>query len=452
MNGEVFNIIKEFSEFIIKELDEAIEKGEVEKRESEGEIFRWKLEDFEYTPEKGISCSGAMGEYIPLTQPVFIHHVDEQIKLKEEYKTFIKKLSENSDTSNIDHSVHMFVKKLFSVYLREKVIPEVLLNTFSRELKGDPIKMKAFVEVTGLTLEPIEIQITPEIKLRRPKKEDLEKENTISPFYSRDLLSLEYPSAIIEIEIFGKSAVELQNYIEKTITLLRLFGSGGVKYIRYTMSSESISLPIGGTTTSGDRSRSNQFYIINTKDIQGLKKFWEEVSNILVQGFNQDQFSNTSPNLFFSYQRYSEAILSIDTIEKKIVNTISGLESLYLNTDRELSKYLRLSVSKTMSLFGYDPYETMKQMKDSYEIRSIFIHGDLLKYNKKKKFIMKYGSLEKLFNSVVNYLRISIIFLLVSKMGKKEFIDLIEDSLMDKEKEKLLQGQILSVKERLAIE
>ncbi len=450
MENKIFEIIKEFSESIKQKLDIALEKGEVKKINFEQETFRWKLNDFEYSIEKGVSCSGATGKSSSISQLVFIHKIDEELKTYNEYKKFIRELSYLGDFPNIENSIQMFTKKLCSAYLSGEPTDNLLL-TFSKELDGEPIKIKAFVELTGLTLEPNEIKIVSGLVIRRPTKEDLEKKHIISPFYNEGLLHLEYPSAIMEIEIFGRSPIELQNYMEKSITLLSLFGSGGVKYLGYNMTSESISIPIGGVVRPGDRSKPPHSYIILNKDIPRLKNFWIEMSKILSLGFIQEQFSSFQPNIFFSYQRYNEAILNGGMIEKRIVNAISGLESLYLNSSQELSRYLRLNVSKTMGILGYDAYKVREEIKDAYQIRSKFIHGETLTYKSRNKLDKKYGSLENLFSDIIDYLRISILLLLGLKKEKDEFIDILEDTFIDKEKEKLFQEQIIHIKNKFGI-
>ena len=104
-----------------------------------------------------------------------------------------------------------------------------------------------------------------------------------------------------------------------------------------------------------------------------------------------------------------------------------------------------------MGMFGYDAYKVREEIKDSYQIRSIFIHGDTLTYNSRKKYIKNHGSLENLFSYIIDYLRVSIILFLGLKKDKDEFIDLLEDTFIDEEKEKLLRDQINTIKESVGI-
>lgn len=442
---EIEPFIEEFAHFLQERLDNALKNGEVEEREIDEEIFGWKLNDFSYSLEDGISSSGASSEQMVIKDKVFLHDIDKKIMSAPEYRLLINEILKRGGSEDVERRTLNFVRKFCFSYLRTKIFPRNIVSSFVKEVGMEPLKMWAKVELVGFTLEPESVQINPEVRIRRPTKEDLENKQKIFIFYNRDSLSLEYPSAILEIEIFGKNIIELQEYIEKSIILLRLFGSGGVKYLRYTLSSEAINFP-GGISTPLEKVKPKERYILYKKDVDKLKKFWESISKIFGSGFDQNKFLNFYPSLSFSYQRYSEAILSNDIIEKKIVNAISGLESLYLNSSQELSRYLRLNVSKIMGLFGEDPYKIRDQIKDSYNIRSVFIHGNILGYESKKKYITKYGSLDKLFLYLINCLRISILIMIGLKLEKDEFIDLLEDAFIDKDKETLLREKIFQIK------
>jgi len=56
---EIEPFVEEFAHFLQERLDNALKNGEVEEREIDEEIFGWKLNDFNYSLEDGISSSGA---------------------------------------------------------------------------------------------------------------------------------------------------------------------------------------------------------------------------------------------------------------------------------------------------------------------------------------------------------------------------------------------------------
>lgn len=139
------------------------------------------LKDFDYSLEKGIVSTGAEGTYSSTKRIAFIHKIDEQIILTEEYKQFIRELSQIVEISNLENHVLIFIKNLCSSYLRELNINEGLLRVFVKELMREPIKIQAYAELTGLTLEPESVQINSEIKIRRPFHKNLVSEIRKNP-------------------------------------------------------------------------------------------------------------------------------------------------------------------------------------------------------------------------------------------------------------------------------
>ena len=71
-------------------------------------------------------------------------------------------------------------------------------------------------------------------------------------------------------------------------------------------------------------------------------------------------------------------------------------------------------------------------LKDAYVARSIFSHGGHLEYKLKSKFNEKYnGDIKNLLYKILDFLRISIIISITIQMEKEEFIDTIDNSLID---------------------
>ena len=144
----------------------------------------------------------------------------------------------------IDRVSRLYSKKCF---LNQNDI-ELLIKTFIKEIDDEPIPYKAHVEIVGLIIVSNSIKISDEIILRQPKVEDFETEYIVP---MGNILKRS-PSAILNIEILGKSFGEVQEYLIKGIAVLRLFKVGSVKEIDYSITSDSIlDLPtFGGITSS----------------------------------------------------------------------------------------------------------------------------------------------------------------------------------------------------------
>ena len=88
----------------------------------------------------------------------------------------------------------------------------------------------------------------------------------------------------------------------------------------------------------------------------------------------------------------------------------------------------------------------MKVIDDAYLVRSKFAHGDQLSYKEKKKLESEYNGIRNLMMSVMEYLRISIVLMIMMRIEKDEFIDIIDDSLVDDKQMQRLVGLISSTK------
>jgi len=450
MTDEAFLVLKELAEFVKKRIEEGIKNREIQKEKIDQVYFGWKVESFEYSLERGLIVPRATGDYITKKQVVFRHNIEESIKQSDEYKKALKFLSENFKTDSIEYKFESFLRKLIYHYLYESKIEEKLLEIFLKELREEPIKMSAVIELQGITLEPEIINIASGIKLRRPTIKDIEKEIPIYGYEFGIDIFLPNPSAIMEIESYCHNSTEIKKLVEKSIAILRLFKVGSVHYISYSIFSESLIGFISRVTSLGEP-QVHEFYPLLNDGVEKLQKFWKEMSVSIPDDFIGFESSAQQGNLTFAYQRYSDALLSDGLLERRIANAIIGLEALYLNELEELKRYLILRVSKFLGIVGYNPYDIRNVLRDAYRIRSIFLHGNRLDYKYKKELEKEYGNLNKFLLQVLDYLRISIILMSFLRKEKDELIDLIDDAFIDKEKEDLLSTQLIGIKKRLCL-
>jgi hypothetical protein len=90
-----------------------------------------------------------------------------------------------------------------------------------------------------------------------------------------------------------------------------------------------------------------------------------------------------------------------------------------------------------------------KNIADAYRIRNLFAHGSQLSYKEKRKLELRYKDVKNLLLTVLGYLRISIVSAIFLRKGKDELIDLLDDSLVDNEREEQLCSWLSTVKELL---
>lgn len=433
------SVLEQLAFSIKNEIEDSLSRGIIQPEE---EVYlRWKIDKFQYT-EKGVTESAAHGEYI--TKKSWFRSsikIEKTIKKFNEYSSALKLLTIISGEDKADHYLEYFVKKLIFQCLYESSFNEAdintLITTFLKDLNEEPVKYGAKVELDGIVMQPerIDFRLSDvNIILRQTKIEDLEKE---FPVYGYRQPYRRTPSAILDIEFLGRQANEIQMKVGQTVATLRLFRVGSVKDISYRMRSESIiDIMASGTLTAGESEQCLEQYPIKEEDTQRLKRFWQAMMKTLPRSFYD--FGETKLDyVTIAYKRYCDALVQNGVLERRIANSVMGLESLFLKggETQELIYRLSIRIAKMFGLLDYDSYKVKETIKDAYKIRSLFVHGGHLSHKEKRKLESEYGDIRTFLLLILDYLRISIIIMIFDKKEKDEFIDLIDASLIDSQKE-----------------
>jgi hypothetical protein len=448
MNENLFSTLKLLALNIRRTINDGISDGTIKPEEEV--YFRWKVDKFQYT-DKGVTESSAHGEYI--TKPSWFRAIlklTELIKNSNEYNSALEQLANVFGKSDmLSWALENFVRKLIHECLYntkfEEAKIEAFIKIFLKDLHEEPVKCGAKIELRGIALRPEKVELSHGVTLRKTKIEDLEEEFPAYSFMQPHFL---LPSAILNIEFLGREAIEIQRRIEQAITILRLFKVGSVEWIRYHMYSDSITNIMGAVLTSGRIGTTLETYLITEEDISKLKKFWQTISNIMPLSFFEPTITKID-HLTVAYNRYCDSLFRNGILERRIANAVMGLEALFLKSGETQELVYRLSfrISKLLSLLGYDPHEIKKIVNDAYKIRNIFAHGGHLGYKEKKKIESKYKDIMNFLRLLLEYLRISIIVIMLSRREKDELIDLIDDSFVDKKREEMLNSIISGAKD-----
>ncbi|MEM0084928.1 MAG: HEPN domain-containing protein [Thermoproteota archaeon] len=122
-------------------------------------------------------------------------------------------------------------------------------------------------------------------------------------------------------------------------------------------------------------------------------------------------------HLSIALQRYNDSLFKTDPIEG-LTYTIMGLEALFLKSleHEELEHRLAQRAAKCLSIIGYQQLEVYNIIKQSYDVRSEFIHGYLVSEEKRL-------DASKLCDKIVEFLRSSVIVFmqLKEKVEKRAF-------------------------------
>src|SRR6266567_4932152 len=419
--------------------------------ESEEEPFwQTRVTEFEYT-DGGITKVRTEGNYV--TSTTWFRASVAMMKRVAEHGTFASALADLERTyqpAGMRQSLERFAGTIVHGCLYSdpnhdfQRDTDTTIEKLLTELSGGPVVYRAKVEVVGIALRPEKVSLEPGISIRQPTKEDLEKRVRPIGF---SVHSNANPSAILEIElrsVRGQNQI-LQAKVEQCVALLRLFDVGSVQWTSYEMSSESLLDSFGHATMgSGDQVSALETSVVKSEDASKLQRFWRTL-NVFLPKDVYDVHKQTS-HITLAYDRYSDAVLHNGTIERRIANAVMGLEALFLEETQELSYRLGLRISKILSMVGRNPLRVREVIKEAYAIRSTFAHGGHLDYKAKKRLERKYGDVRTLLLSILDYLRASIIIMIVSRASKDELVDLIDDALLDSDRNQQLQNRAADAK------
>jgi hypothetical protein len=424
-------------------------------------LDRWKVSGFRYS-DKGVSYDQARGERIVrLTWDKAASRIEELVKKSPQYDLALQQLVNTfGKPKESQQALDRFVQRLVVEYLHRHesagIDQDKIVEGFLKDIRGEPVRCGAAVELDGVVLRPDRVEISQGIVLRKTAIEDLEKPFLM--FMSLRGPFLRTPSAILDMELFGRPGIEVQKRVHLAIVILRLFRVGSVGYQQYCMYTDSIIEMLGRGTLvfSGEIRATNDTYLITEQDVPILVRFWQATYCVIppsLIGLSPEPTARDD-HLAIAYNRYSDASLHDGIPERRIMNGVMGLEALFLKSGEkdELAYRLGLRVSKLLGLLGYGSNVVRHVISDSYKVRNSFVHGGYPSEKDMKRLRTKYQDIKNLLQLLLDYLRASMVVMILSNRKKKELVNLLDASLVDGEKEKLLKNAVSSAGEVLVVD
>lgn len=206
-----------------------------------------------------------------------------------------------------------FVESVIDESLEQDIDESKLADLSSRVmkgLKGEPIRCGAQVQLQGIVLHPERVEISHGVILRKTTMQDLEFEQLYTSLasVSRSDLVIDI-SAILNIEFLGTRANEIQRRVEQAVAILRLFKVGSVKFVTYSMFTDSLTDPISqGTMYSGETTSALDRYLITDDDVAKLKNYWDNVLDFIPWSFYWPE-EGREIYTTIAYKLYSDALL-----------------------------------------------------------------------------------------------------------------------------------------------
>jgi hypothetical protein len=313
-------------------------------------------------------------------------------------------------------------EKLENKLTQERIVE--LTSILVSELGHAPIRHEIKANLEGIYVDSESMELSEGVVVRKPKPSDLEYEISIMPFIPAIEHYRGIPTAILEITMFAKNDDEVQEKIERVLTILRLYRLGSVCSPTYSLSSVSV-IGIGGSQQRGSGRTSVLYrYTIKDSEAETLNNCFGSLETLLPKKL---LFERKATALDVTLDCYKNCLLEASQSEMKLMSAIMGLESLYAYRGEmtEIGYRLKLRVARLFTILGFDSKDVKDNIRKSYHIRSKVAHGLPLKENERKE-------LASLLKEILNYLRISIlVFASASPMEKRELISLIEESMLN---------------------
>jgi len=438
----ISTLLQELVEEMIRLCDEWKREGKLRK---ETRFYqKYKVERFEYREDGGIQVFRSFS-IIPKEE----WNISDIFKLIEHIKTLpyfedciayiAREYASHFSNPNAQAEfwVSEFLQKTILGYLNGNFDPRKDIVTFIHDLEGNPIEWEIKVWLEGIGMKVDEIEIEKGIIIRKPSASDIEYERPLGmPLFEQTLLH--HPSAILEIRRRIKLQPAIYPDLERIIIALQLYKVGSVSKTRIYwkpssfLQFESISTPMHWWPTT-------YRYSLDASDAEKLPQFVAKIKDKLPIEEKTGSLMTTN-HLGIAISRYQDAILKPEATENKIAYAVMGLEALYLESEGELSHRLAQRVAKLLSFFEEEPIKVYRNVKKAYNIRSGFVHGSPLQ-NKKPQEV------KEILDNIIEYLRKSILTFIQLQKEKKELLSLIDDALLEKQKDIKLQNLIKNLGE-----
>jgi hypothetical protein len=400
-------------------------------------VLRLKVRDFRYDDNgPHFSKGGTEVERFNFYTPPELSAKLEKTESYNQTLVFLKTATINPGREEI--FLKQFIHRILSAYFEKGILSEYDIENNERKLLDDILfrgnNWHANVALVGIILHSDDFEISPGIRIRKSSKEDFEED--IQLLHMKSWSNRTSPTAFLEISISGeRNSTEMTEFVEKTVTLLRLFRVGSVRSVSIDLEYPILDLSKGigsGSVISGNQNRASYNYIVRNEDIERLRKFWNSISSAA-----KDNFFKEDSNSFISIanSHYSESLLEHGILEKQIAHAIMGLEALFfkpVSEHQELQYRLAIRISKVLGILSFNPIQVKTAIKDAYSIRSSYAHGGHMSDKDRKKIATKYrGDVKNLLHQILDYLRISIIVSMTIKHKKEIFIESIDNALID---------------------
>lgn len=457
---ELYNNLRELTDLI---------KDEVENKFAAGEL-QFSLIDYKCIETTIDEDGGFHFDHRDLSviywgksYPIILNSLEKKVRYTEindflhncYYKMFNQ--PNNSENPYLFPIPDEIIKRFIFAYLNNPFLSddeiEDLIKTLIKDSEGKPLKYTIKAELKGINLDIDEIKVNDHILLRKPKKEDLKicfpTDIRMNSFQKTEPVT---PNTILEINFESIMDISTLKLVD-AIRILRLYKVGNVKCTESETFSKSFNFQESDLTSkiiceSDEPIGHEIWYTLNNSAVQKIRDFWDLMIDIIPTIQSKGYLS-------IAFNRYNSALkitsqfmlFNSDSIERKITEAVMGLEILYLKDEEEnqVARKFKRRIGRIMDIIGDKnlPHEDLAEI--AYNIRSEFLHWGAIKEETENK-LKGHFDLEEFLKVILNYLRVSILVMMLIDKDRDEIINLIIDSFNKRTSEKELTNMLSNVK------
>lgn len=258
------------------------------------------------------------------------------------------------------------------------------------------------------------------------------------------------PDCIASIRLSGRPFLDAQVQEDRLITILRLFtGAAAVN-----LGTELQSVPWGqsiGYSYTGQGRFPWRKVPLEPHDQQSLQQFWERFVELLPPSVGPSA-PKTPESIAVAFERFNDALDAGGSFERSVTSAVMGLEALYLKPageQAELTYRLCNRAARSMAYLGRNPVQTREVIDLAYDVRSGYVHGGRTTLKDRKRIERLYKSLTNFQIELLELLRFSLVASLLRALEKEEFIELVDECLIDPSKGAQLEGLFAEAKNLL---
>lgn len=352
--------------------------------------------------------------------------LEKQVFIQPEHALLVQVL-ENTG-KNVDLARKFSLRVAYDAALKTAPQMDQHIAAMLRDVTDSPHEFYGRLWLTGITLSNEVIQISDSLSFRRPTRKDLQEKVRIEevPYTHAGFVGRTHFSCIAECTVPASHPLGLQRYVDRLVTVLRLFRLGSVSVPRYDYNADSLS-PFAKGSFGGHQGASRLEYTLSPDDQPRLLRALQVLIPLVPSTYGSTEARSNFLSTAFDW--YKDSVLAGGPIESTVAWAVACLEALFLgdNPQTELSYRLTQRVVALLRCLGWAPLEVRQVLKMAYDVRSKYVHGAV---SRKK---LPHEELRVLHRNIAEYARVSCLvwIQLLTMRNRKEVLATLEEALID---------------------